>query len=252
MIIIDDCSKDETKKILLKIAKKNKKVKVLFLSKNYGQSYAMNLGLKFSKGNYIFFTDSDNEEKGNNLINFYKEIKSKKHDLVYGVRLIKKGFFYNNILKKVFIFSLNLVIKDVHFNQSWVRIFNKKYKKSIQTNRKIYYPIGEILNKKFSIKKKQVHYSYKGYSSYNFIRRTDYAFAIIVNYLSVHKSIFILSFLLILNLFCIKYSLIFLGIKKFFLLIMIFVLFTSKFFLIKNFIKKQEGIKSSEIKKINF
>ena len=122
MIIIDDCSKDETKKKLLKIAKKNKKVKLLFLSKNYGQSYAMNLGLKFSKGRYIFLTDSDNEEKANNLISFYKEIKLKKHDLVYAVRSSKKGLFFNSILKKIFIFLLNLVLEDVHSNQSWVRI----------------------------------------------------------------------------------------------------------------------------------
>ena len=50
-----------TKKILLKIAKKNKKVKVYFCLKIM-DSHAMNLGLKFSKGQLHFFTDSSEKK----------------------------------------------------------------------------------------------------------------------------------------------------------------------------------------------
>jgi len=57
LIIVDDCSKDKTIKILKKI--KDKRLKILKTSINGGSAIARNLGVANSSGKYIFFTDGD-------------------------------------------------------------------------------------------------------------------------------------------------------------------------------------------------
>ena len=58
LFIIDDGSNLETRNILKKY-KKNKKIKIIYLSKNHGAAYCRNLALKKSKSKFIAFIDSD-------------------------------------------------------------------------------------------------------------------------------------------------------------------------------------------------
>ena len=58
LIIVDDNSNDNTKKILLKY-KKYRKIKIIFLKKNKGQGFCRNLAIKKSKSDYLAFIDSD-------------------------------------------------------------------------------------------------------------------------------------------------------------------------------------------------
>jgi glycosyltransferase involved in cell wall biosynthesis len=54
VIIVDDCSKDDTLKIV-----KNYPVKVIELKKNGGPARARNIGVEAARGDIIFFLDSD-------------------------------------------------------------------------------------------------------------------------------------------------------------------------------------------------
>lgn len=84
MIVIDDCSTDNSRHIINRYEKEfSKKIKKVFLEKNIGQSAARNLGVKIAEGDYIFFVDSDDYidldllEKINNKI-----LQSKDLDLL--------------------------------------------------------------------------------------------------------------------------------------------------------------------------
>ena len=73
LIIVDDCSNHETKKILSKL--KNKKIKIFYLKKNRGAAYCRNFGIKKSNSNFLAFIDSDDLWYKNKLklqINFMK------------------------------------------------------------------------------------------------------------------------------------------------------------------------------------
>lgn len=59
MIICDDCSKDDTVKIIKKEAEKDKRIKLIQLEQNSGAAVARNTALKEAKGKYISFLDSD-------------------------------------------------------------------------------------------------------------------------------------------------------------------------------------------------
>jgi len=80
LIIIDDCSKDNT---IDKIKSfEDKRIKCLTNSKNRGPAFSRNLGLKESKGEIISFLDSDDEY----LPDFLKETYNayKNSDSVHG------------------------------------------------------------------------------------------------------------------------------------------------------------------------
>jgi glycosyltransferase involved in cell wall biosynthesis len=76
MIIVDDCSADNSVSIIEKYANNEKCIKLIKLDKNSGVSNARNIGLQNAKGNYIAFLDSDDYWDKNKLqeqISFMKD-----------------------------------------------------------------------------------------------------------------------------------------------------------------------------------
>lgn len=60
LICIDDCSTDDTLKIVVELAKKDARIKVVRLAKNSGAaSEPRNMGMRISRGKYIAFLDAD-------------------------------------------------------------------------------------------------------------------------------------------------------------------------------------------------
>lgn len=59
LIIVDDCSPDTTREVISKHASRDKRIKPIFLKKNSGPAVARNEGLKFARGRWIAFLDSD-------------------------------------------------------------------------------------------------------------------------------------------------------------------------------------------------
>ena len=125
LIIIDDASTDDTKKILETIFKKKKvrkKITILKNNINMGQAFSRNRGLKYSKSKFVTFLDSDDIWQKNKLkkqINFmlkynydftysdYKSIKNNK------IKTIKTPNFFNykNFTKNTSIATSTMIIK---------------------------------------------------------------------------------------------------------------------------------------------
>lgn len=59
IIIIDDCSSDETKNIVSEYSRNDSRISYHCLDKNSGPAVARNRGLEFASGRYIAFLDSD-------------------------------------------------------------------------------------------------------------------------------------------------------------------------------------------------
>ena len=87
IIITDDYSTDNTVKKIKKLIKEKYPIKLILLSKNCGNHYAIKQSIKNSKGKIIFEIDSDLEISVNNLEVFWKEYKSSNRvNLVYAVQ----------------------------------------------------------------------------------------------------------------------------------------------------------------------
>lgn len=76
MIIVDDCSNDDTREIVSKYQKNDNRIKYYKLEKNSGAAVARNKAMDLANGEYIAFLDSDDlwyPHKLEKQINFMKE-----------------------------------------------------------------------------------------------------------------------------------------------------------------------------------
>ncbi|MRX73675.1 glycosyltransferase [Bacillus lacus] len=59
MLIVDDCSKDQSREIIGQEAKKDPRIKLIELEVNSGAAVARNTAIQRAKGHYVAFLDSD-------------------------------------------------------------------------------------------------------------------------------------------------------------------------------------------------
>jgi glycosyltransferase involved in cell wall biosynthesis len=82
IIIIDDGSKDDTKKIIRGFQEKDNRIKYIRFEENKGAAAARNAGIKMSKGEYITFQDSDDEWVIDKLEKQMKIIETSSENIV--------------------------------------------------------------------------------------------------------------------------------------------------------------------------
>ena len=85
IILVDDGSTDKTLEILQEYAKKNKEIKVVALSRNFGKEPALSAGIFVAKGDAIITIDADGQQPPK-LIPKFIEKWEKGAEIVTGVR----------------------------------------------------------------------------------------------------------------------------------------------------------------------
>ena len=93
IIIIDNCSTDNTKNILANF-KNNNNFTIVFQNKNYGKGNSIIEGIRISKGEFIVFQDADLEYDPENYYFLINEIINKNLDAVFGSRELKKTNYH--------------------------------------------------------------------------------------------------------------------------------------------------------------
>lgn len=88
IIIVDDCSTDNTREELKKIKKDNKAdLKIIHHEKNLGRGGAIKTGLSHISGDFVLMQDADLEYDPANIPNFISALKEEKFDVIYGSRI---------------------------------------------------------------------------------------------------------------------------------------------------------------------
>lgn len=59
LIIVDDCSKDDSLQLIRQKAKSDNRIRIITLKKNAGVAKARNIGIAEAKGEYIALLDND-------------------------------------------------------------------------------------------------------------------------------------------------------------------------------------------------
>lgn len=88
IILVNDASPDNSWLEIVKACNKDKHVKGLDLSRNFGQHNAITAGLSYSKGEWVVIMDCDLQDIPEEIPNLYKEAQSGV-DIVYARRTIK-------------------------------------------------------------------------------------------------------------------------------------------------------------------
>lgn len=137
VILIDDCSTDNSFDIIKNNSSKDKRIKVYRNEVNAGVSKARNLGIKLSKGEFIAFLDSDDIWKKDKLEKQIRYIKEKNADICYtsyeitnssdsdlGIYRVPSNINYKGLLKENIICCSSVLIKSKILKENQ---FNSKF-----------------------------------------------------------------------------------------------------------------------------
>lgn len=109
VIIVDDGSTDQSLSKILSLREKNKKIKLLSLSKNFGHQGAYTAGLEHAGGDIVAMMDGDLQDPPEILATMYGKIRDEDFDIVSGRRTGRKGrnsrnlyaWFFHFIFKNI-------------------------------------------------------------------------------------------------------------------------------------------------------
>ncbi len=91
VIIVDDGSTDQSLAKILYWQQKNRKIKVLALSNNFGHQAAYTAGLEYAKGDLVAMMDGDLQDPPELLSDMYRKIKDENLHIVSGKKTGRKG-----------------------------------------------------------------------------------------------------------------------------------------------------------------
>ena len=129
LIFVNDGSPDDSVKYLLERKKDISQIKVIDLSRNFGHHYAIQAGLNYASGEYVFLIDNDLETPPSVLVDFYNEIKKDTTlDVVYGFQETRKGNFIEKKAGSIFWVLINkLSDTKIPHNILTERLMTKQY-----------------------------------------------------------------------------------------------------------------------------
>lgn len=108
IIVVDDGSRDRTAEIVLELAKRDTKIKLVSHRRNRGYGAAVKTGLKACRHDWIFFTDSDGQFHYDELDRFVEA--SSDDRLVMGYRRKRMDPFHRVFVAKVLLKIWNFVL----------------------------------------------------------------------------------------------------------------------------------------------
>ena len=133
-ILVNDCSKDKSAKIIENYSKHDKRIQLINLKRNKGTFAVRNIGILFSKGNYIILPDPDDIFSKNILKKCFEYCERNKYEMIRFIIYNGKNpdYFYNHKKKiyqpelSIFLFYGNNELQQIDFN-----IYNKFIKRDV-------------------------------------------------------------------------------------------------------------------------
>lgn len=106
IILVNDASPDNTWEEIAKECAKDKRVKGLDLSRNFGQHYAITAGLNYAKGDWVVVMDCDLQDIPEAIPDLYRKVQE-GYDIVFARRVVKHVGFWKRFSSKAFHAVLN-------------------------------------------------------------------------------------------------------------------------------------------------
>ena len=137
LVLVDDCSSDNSYKIALDIASKSNKIKVFAHKKNMGKGAALKTGFIEAEGDFIGIQDADDEYNPIEYIKLLKPLLENKADVAYGSRYLKQEdrrilYFWHTCMNKGLTLLTNMYTNlDITDMETCYKLFKKEVIKEI-------------------------------------------------------------------------------------------------------------------------
>jgi putative glycosyltransferase len=145
IIMVDDGSPDDSLATAITLVERDRRLRVIELSRNYGHHKAMMTGLEHASGELVFLIDSDLEEPPELLRHFYETMLQGSWDVVYGYQKQRKGGWFDRQSGALAWRLINLMLPiDVPHNHSTVRLMTRAYTQALVQHKEHKTAIGGL------------------------------------------------------------------------------------------------------------
>ncbi len=128
IIFVDDGSTDSGPEVMKSIAEKDRRVKILHLARNFGQTAALSAGIKFAKGEIVILMDADLQNDPEDIPLLISRLRE-GYDLVSGWRRHRSDPFFTRALPSMIANKLIALITGVKIHDFGCTL--KAYRKSL-------------------------------------------------------------------------------------------------------------------------
>ena len=130
IIYVDDSSSDSSREVIKSINRK--KVILVELSKNYGQSLALAAGFDIAKGDYIITLDGDLQNDPNDILPMLNKAEEGDWDIVTGIRVKRKDSIIKIIPSRIANFIIRTLTRlNISDQGCALKVFKKETAKSL-------------------------------------------------------------------------------------------------------------------------
>jgi len=186
LIFVDDGSRNDSLELLRAVAREHRFVKVISLSRNFGQHVAISAGYAHATGQYVGMLNVDMEDPPDQIPLLLRKLEEEHFDAAFGVRTKRHSPFWVKLSSIAFNHFLNkLTGYDMPLNIATLRVMNRKmtdaYNRLTETSR--YLPGLEAwLGFRRCYVEIRHQQRTRGRSSYNLRRRLKMAFDSVISF----------------------------------------------------------------------
>jgi glycosyltransferase involved in cell wall biosynthesis len=102
LIFVSDGSTDGSVSIITQAIEKDRRIKLIQLSRNFGHQAAVSAGLDHARGNYVAVMDADLQDEPHVLADMLERARREGWDVVYAVRTSRKGSWLKKLCYGLF------------------------------------------------------------------------------------------------------------------------------------------------------
>ncbi|MDO9543371.1 MAG: glycosyltransferase family 2 protein [Kiritimatiellia bacterium] len=140
-IFVNDGSSDNTLSVLIDLQNQDEHIKIIDLSRNFGQQVAISAGIDYSNQDAVVLMDADLEDCPHDIPKFIEKWEQ-GYDVVYALRKKRKTSVFRNICFYAF-HSLNRLLSDIPIEPSGIfGLMDKRVVERLKAfpERKRYFP----------------------------------------------------------------------------------------------------------------
>lgn len=113
LILVEDCGGDASWQVMQSLRRSDKRVKIIRLSRNFGQHNALMCGFAFASGQFIITMDDDLQNPPEEIEKLIKAIVDSDYDVVYGVPDQKRQSAFRNLASSLYSLFNSVTFRNV-------------------------------------------------------------------------------------------------------------------------------------------
>ncbi len=136
LVMVNDGSPDDSLDLALALHRRDPRVVVVDLARNFGHHKAMMTGLAHATGDRVFLIDSDLEEEPELLAEFSERLGRGDCDVVFGVQETRRGRWFERISGALFFWLVDLLSDQrIPRNTVVARLMTRDYVRALVRHR---------------------------------------------------------------------------------------------------------------------